>query len=120
MLINTSTPQAQVTYSFTNVPTSVTAGSSFNVTVTARDQANQVVTSYTGKVHFTSSDGSASLPSDYTFVATDHGKHLFKTTFVTPGVQTLTVTDVSSTAIAGTANVWVKNKPPFPWLPLPF
>jgi len=35
--------------------------------VTASDAYGNLATKYTGTVHFTSSDGSATLPADYTF-----------------------------------------------------
>src|SRR5262249_5057507 len=46
----------------------VTAGSAFSVTVTALDGNNNVVSDYTGTVHFTSSDSGSGrvLPADYT------------------------------------------------------
>jgi hypothetical protein len=58
---------------FISAPTTVTAGNSFNVTVTARDVYNNVATGFTGTVHFTSSDGNAVPPGDYTFVSGDAG-----------------------------------------------
>ena len=42
----------------------VIAGTTFNFTVTALDAANNVVSTYTGPVHFTSTDGRAILPAD--------------------------------------------------------
>src|SRR5207253_3501569 len=59
-----------------SVPSS-TAGSPFNVTVTALDAYGNTDTGYTGIVHFTSSDGQAVLPSNYTFVGGDGGVHTF-------------------------------------------
>ena len=46
---------------------------SFNVTITAKDAYGNTATSYTGTVHFTSSDSAAVLPGNYTFVAGDAG-----------------------------------------------
>ena len=46
-----------------------TAGVVSSVTVTAKDAYNNTATGYTGTVHFTSTDGQASLPVNYTFVA---------------------------------------------------
>ncbi len=43
-----------------------TAGTAFNFTVTALDAFNNTATGYSGMVHFTSSDGAASLPADVT------------------------------------------------------
>ena len=48
-----------------------------NVTVTALDAYGNMATGYTGTVHFTSSDGQAVLPANYTFIAGDAGVHTF-------------------------------------------
>jgi hypothetical protein len=42
------------------------------------------------------------LPANYTFLASDAGKHTFVVTFKTRGPQTLTVIDTVNTNIAGT------------------
>ena len=57
-----------------SAPASATAGTSFNVTVTAKDAYGNTATSYTGTVHFTSSDSAAVLPGNYTFVSGDAGR----------------------------------------------
>jgi hypothetical protein len=72
---------------------STTAGAALQVTVTAVNSAGQTVPGFTGTVHFSSTDGSAVLPADYTFTAADNGTHTFNVTFKTAGSQTLTVTD---------------------------
>jgi hypothetical protein len=86
------------------------AGFPTPVVVVALDANNQVVTNYTGTVHFTSSDGSAALPTDYTFTAADHGIHVFSVTFNTPGSQTLTATDIVTSSITGTVHVRVLSQ----------
>ena len=58
-------------------PAATTAGTSLSVTVTAEDAYDNAATGYTGTVHFTSSDGQAVLPGDYTFTAGDAGAHTF-------------------------------------------
>ena len=58
-------------------PASATAGTPFNVTVTALNASNGPAADYTGTVHFTSSDGQAVLPANYTFTAGDAGVHTF-------------------------------------------
>ena len=60
--------------------------------MTARDAFGNVATGYTGTVHFTSSDGTATLPADYAFVAGDSGVHTFSVTLKTAGSQTITAT----------------------------
>jgi hypothetical protein len=77
------------------------------VKVVALDANDQVVAGYTGTVHFTSSDGSAVLPADYTFLASDHGSHTFMVTFNTTGPQTLTATDTVTSSLTGQTQVWV-------------
>ncbi len=86
---------------------STTAGTAMQVTVTAVDSSGQTVPSYRGTVHFTSTDGAAVLPADYTFTAADNGVHTFNVTFKTAGSQTLTVAD-PLTGISGMqANITV-------------
>jgi hypothetical protein len=81
------------------------AGTPTSVMLVALDAANHVVTGYTGAVHFSSSDGSAALPTDYTFTAADNGKHLFSVTFNTLGPQSITATDTLTNTISGIARV---------------
>jgi hypothetical protein len=82
-------------------------GSATQVVVEALDANNQVVTDYTGTVHFTSSDSQASLPADYTFTAADNGSHVFSVTFATAGRQTLSVTDTANSSITDSVMVRV-------------
>ncbi|HVC93504.1 MAG TPA: SBBP repeat-containing protein, partial [Pirellulales bacterium] len=87
-----------------SAPASVTAGTSFSITVTATNPGGTVNTAYTGTVHFTtSSDGQAGLPANYTFVPGDAGIHTFNVTFKTAGNQTVTATDTVTGSIAGTS-----------------
>lgn len=81
----------------------VTAGQSFNITVTAEDGLGNVDTGYVGTVHFTTSDTSTQvvLPGDYTFVAGDAGVHIFAVTLATAASQTVTVTDTTTPSITG-------------------
>jgi hypothetical protein len=105
----TPTPPAAATHFSVSAPTSAVAGSAFNVTVTALDANNNVVTNYSGTVHFTSSDGSAVLPANYTFTTGDGGAHTFSVTLKTAGGQTVTATDVSTGSITGSATVTVST-----------
>jgi hypothetical protein len=88
-------------------PPTVPAGIPFPVGVVALDAANHPVFTYTGTVHFTSSDPAASLPADFTFTAFDHGVHIFPVSLQTAGTQTITVTDTSHSSITGSATVMV-------------
>jgi hypothetical protein len=81
----------------------VPAGLAFSVTVQGLDPSNQLAENYRGSVHFTSSDGAATLPADYTFSAADNGAHTFSVTLRTAGRQTVTVADAVQSNITGTA-----------------
>jgi hypothetical protein len=84
-------------------PTTTTAGTSFSFTVEAVDQFNNLFSTYSGTVHFTSSDGGAGvvLPSDNTLTS---GMGSFMATLVTAGNETITATDTVSSAVTGTSN----------------
>jgi ELWxxDGT repeat protein len=90
-------------------PASSMAGSPFSVTLTARDPYNNLATAYTGSVHFTSSDGQASLPGDYTFASGDAGVHTFANGVIlkTAGSQTVTARDTVTSSMTGNAAVTV-------------
>jgi hypothetical protein len=92
-------------------PTAVTAGQAFNITVTAVDINGNITPKYTGTVHFAGGGNNATLPADYTFTATDAGKHTFTVTLRTAGPQTLTVDDKGSTASPGQVSLTVNPAP---------
>ena len=93
---------ASATHFAVSAPASATNGTAFNFTVTALDQFNNTATSYGGTVHFTSSDGSATLPANSTLT---NGTGTFSATLRTNGNQTITATD--TTSITGTSNTIV-------------
>ncbi len=84
-----------------SAPANATAGTAFNVTVTALDAGDNTVTNYTGTVHFTSSDGQAILPADAMLT---NGVGTFSSTLETAGSQTITATDTTTSSITGTSN----------------
>jgi hypothetical protein len=84
--------------SVTGFPATITAGAAGTFTVTVRDAHGNVLTGYTGTVHFTSNDRRASLPADYTFTAADQGVHTFSATLLTVGSQSIAATDTSSSS----------------------
>jgi hypothetical protein len=89
-----------------SAPASVTHGTNFSVTLTVEDAYGNVVTGYTGTVHFTSSDSSATLPKDYTFTATDKGVHTFTGLVLRKkGNQTITITDTQHSSLTGSRTV---------------
>src|SRR5207237_1424210 len=80
-------------------PSPTVAGASHSFTVTALDAFNNTVTGYAGTVHFTSSDGVATLPANSTLT---NGVGTFSATLKTAGTQSLTATDTVSGSITGT------------------
>ncbi len=95
-------------FTLTPSATSATAGSAFDVTVTALDQDNNVAVHYVGAVSFSSTDHGSGvvLPADYTFTAADAGVHNFAggVTLVTAGSQSLSVVDTSTVTGGGSAS----------------
>lgn len=81
-----------VSFVVSGFPTARVAGQAGTFTVTAIDAAGKAVTSYTGRVHFTSSDPQALLPADFTFLAADKGAHTFVAALATAGTQSITAT----------------------------
>jgi PKD repeat protein len=78
-------------------PSSTNVGSAFSITVTARDETGSIIPGYAGTVHFTSSDGQATLPADSTL----SGTTTFSVTLKTTGSQTITVGDGTTTSTSG-------------------
>ncbi len=95
----TVTPADAATLVLT-APSSANAGVAFSVTVTARDAFNNVAAGYTGTVQFTSDDGQATLPPDYTFTGGDAGSRMFNVTLGTAGDQPVRVADGTHNASA--------------------
>ncbi|MCS6852108.1 MAG: VCBS repeat-containing protein [Gemmataceae bacterium] len=88
-------------------PVTVTAGQTFQITVTARTPCGGIATNYTGTVHFDSSDVFAGLPPDYTFVPADMGVRTFNIRVNTPGSQFVRVTDTLRPSLTATQNFTV-------------
>ena len=83
-------------------PGSVHSRVAFSLTITVQDAYGNVVTGYTGTVHFTSTDSTATLPANYTFKATDKGVHTFTGLVLRKkGNQTITITDTLNSSIKG-------------------
>jgi hypothetical protein len=77
-----------------SAPSSVKSGVAFSLTLTVADAYGNVVTGYTGTVHFTSTDSRATLSANYTFTATDKGVHTFRGLVLRKkGTQKITITD---------------------------
>jgi len=90
-------------YLIVTTPPSTTAGAPLNFTVTALDY-NNLLTNYSGLVHFTSSDPAAILPPD-TFLT--NGTATLAAFLNTEGAQTITATDAYSPSTSGTSTVMV-------------
>jgi hypothetical protein len=100
--------------------TSTTANTPFNLTVTARDPAGNVLTNYTDTVSFNSywdtqatiidpvTGNPVSLQNfTYTFTAADHGTHTFSVDLKTAGTQVITVSDPTAGTSVITAYIYV-------------
>jgi hypothetical protein len=98
----TPTPTPASSLAVSGFPSPSKAGSPGSFTVTALNADGSTDTNYTGTVHFTSSDGQAGLPANYTFTAADAGKHTFNATLKTAGTQSITATDTTTAGITGT------------------
>ncbi|OWK46380.1 hypothetical protein [Fimbriiglobus ruber] len=103
----TSDTSDTATHFLVITPESTQVGATTPIEVVALDASNRPVSNYTGTVHFTSSDGSATLPADYTFTSDDHGFHLFTETPSATGSETITATDTTTASITGSASVTV-------------
>lgn len=99
---STSTPLSSrgATHLLVTAPADATNGSAFSFTVTAFDPSNKVVSSFTGTIHFTSSDSQAALPEDSALM---NGTATFSATLKTAGNQTITAADTATPSINGTS-----------------
>jgi hypothetical protein len=82
-------------------PTSASSGVPFNFTITALSGSGSLNSSYSGTVHFTSSDPQATLPADATLA---NGVGTLPATLRTAGVQTILAADTANSGIAGLSN----------------
>ena len=101
-------------FTITGYPSSTIAGQSFSgVTVTVYNSNGKVAVGFSGKVYFTSTDRTATLPyasqSEYTFTTGskgDKGVHTFSGFILTTaGSQTLTITSGSTLATTNAITV---------------
>ena len=95
-------------------PSAVGANDATTATVTAYDSSYNIATGYTGTIHFTSTDGAATLPLDYTFTGGDAGVHTFTGGFTlrTSGSQVVYAKDNATPTITGSAGVVVGPQTP--------
>jgi hypothetical protein len=95
-------PATHFSIVFTPPVASPVTGVSYVVTVTALDACGNVDTGYTGTVQFSSTDVSAGLPTNYTFLIGDAGVKTFNITYNTTGSQIVAVQDIAHCEIIGT------------------
>jgi hypothetical protein len=91
------TPAAASTLVVGGIATPRTAGTASSLTVTAKDAFGNVATGFTDTVAFTSDDGQAVLPANYTFVAGDNGTKTFTGVVLkSAGTRSVTATDTAA------------------------
>src|SRR5260221_3528847 len=93
---NSGGSELAVTHFSVSGPASATTGTAFNFAVSAMDASNTAVTTYSGTVHFISSDSQAVLPRDSPLAS---GTGNFPATFKATGSQSITATDVVTATI---------------------
>ena len=94
----TVTPDVATKLAIT-APSTAILNSELTITVMAKDVSGNTATGYVGKVHFTSTDKLAGLPTDYTFTSEDNGSHSFSIMMKTLGKKTLTVKDMVTSKV---------------------
>jgi hypothetical protein len=101
MKITVSAAAAAASFLLSGFPTTTVPGAAHTFTITALDAYDNVATSYMGTVHFSSSDSQAALPADYVFTTANRGKHSFRATLKTTGIQSLAATDALFACLSG-------------------
>jgi hypothetical protein len=87
------------------------APGTFPAEVIATDYFGDVMTGYTGTVHFTSTDPQAVLPADYTFQSTDAGIHLFPCELFSVGTRFVDAGDISDSSITSVSSPFTVLRP---------
>jgi hypothetical protein len=100
-LVSPAAANALTTHLSVGTPANATTGVPFQFSVIARDALNNIDTTYSGTVQFTSSDGAATLPADSTLTM---GVGTFNATLNSVGSRTITATDTVIPAITGTSS----------------
>lgn len=93
-----------------NGPLSAPQGGSFAISVSGVDVCGVPLSAYRGRVHFSSSDPRAALPSDYTFVPADNGSRMFMLKLSKFGDVSVSVNDRAS-GLSGSLLVNVSTGP---------
>ncbi len=100
----TVTPAALSSLSIHGLPATVTAGAAQTFTVEGVDAYGNVINSYNGTVHFSSTDAQAVLPSD---TALSNGIGSFSAVLETAGTQSITAVDTANSWLNGTQSATV-------------
>jgi hypothetical protein len=82
-----------------SAPSTAVVGQPFDVTVVAVDPWGNTAT-YSGTIHFASTDFDAELPGDYTFGVADSGAHTFTVTLHSSGPQIIFIRDTVTRSLA--------------------
>lgn len=93
-------PPPAATHFSVSTPANTPSGTSFSFTVTALNASNNTVSSYSGTVHFTSTDPHAQLPPDSMLAS---GSKAFSATLTTSGGQMIAATDTAAMSITGSS-----------------
>ncbi|MFL5310586.1 MAG: hypothetical protein ACJ79H_09065 [Myxococcales bacterium] len=98
----------------TGFPNPVFAGTPGSVIVSAQNADDSTAMTYRGTVHFSSSDGTAILPLDHDFTASDVGAHTFSAVILnaTDGAASIAVNDAVNGAVTGSQAGIVVNAGP--------
>ncbi len=94
--ISVSAISAYVFTPTVTLPNSSVSGTAFSGTVSVTNPQ----ATYTGTLHFTSTDPKAVLPSDYTFTTADKSSRNFSFTLRTAGSQCIRVTDAADSTVS--------------------
>jgi len=97
----------------TGVSNPIPMGTPSSVTVQAVDYLGVPQAEYRGTIHFSSTDGAATLPANYTFTSNDRGRKTFinGVTMGTVGAWDITATDTADTTIQGAQEGIVVGEP---------
>jgi hypothetical protein len=100
--------QAAAAHQFVfNVPSTITAGVPFAITVTVQDAYGNAVTDYAGMVHFALA-GPVTAMANYSFTAADLGSHTISGLVLSQaGDYTLTAADLEDPDVRGSVGFTV-------------
>lgn len=102
LFLSTIAANAQTHFLVSGFPSPTTVGIQGSFTVTAKNSSNITDPACTGTVQFSSSDGLATLPANYTFIPGDNGVKVLFATLNTIGASlSITVTDIAFPTITG-------------------